>query len=165
LDSFKVEAFFSNSNLDTGSEYLKRLESLKLLCSRQGVACYTDDYVPEKWNKAVKGYEHEPERGGRCKICYEYRLRRTFEFAKEHNIKYVTTTLTVAPYKDSRAIFDIATGLSVEYGVRFLDLDFKKKDGYAKTKGLAKENDLYIQNYCGCEFSLVSKEQRARREM
>lgn len=164
-DSFKVEAFYSNSNLNTASEYFKRLEGLRLLCSRQGVTCYTDDYVPEQWYEVVKGYEHEPERGTRCKICYEYRLRRTFEFAKANNIKYVTTTLTVAPYKDSRVIFDIATRLSDEYGVKFLDFDFKKKDGYLKTKELAKENGIYIQNYCGCVFSLVDKEQRTRGEV
>ena len=165
LDSFKVEAFYSNSNLNTAGEYFKRLEGLRLLCSRQGVTCHADDYVTEQWKNAVKGYEHEPERGGRCKICYEYRLRRTFEFAKTNNIKYVTTTLTVAPYKDTRFIFEIETNLSSEYGVKFLDFDFKKKNGYAKTKELAKENDLYIQDYCGCEFSLVDKEQRTGGEL
>jgi len=165
LDSFKVEAFFSNSNLNTASEYSNRLDGLKLLCSRQGVTCHADDYVPEEWCKVIKGYEHEPERGARCKICYEYRLRRTFEFAKAHDIKYVTTTLTVAPYKDSRAIFDIASRLSDECGVKFLDFDFKKKNGYAKTKELAKEHGIYIQNYCGCEFSLLDKEQRTRGEI
>jgi predicted adenine nucleotide alpha hydrolase (AANH) superfamily ATPase len=71
----------------------------------------------------------------------------------------------VAPYKDSRLIFDIATNLSSEYGIKFLDFDFKKKDGYAKTKELAKENGIYMQNYCGCVFSLLDKEQRTRGEV
>jgi len=164
-DKFKVEAFYSNSNLNTASEYLKRLENLRELCSRQGVKCIADDYEHEKWRDAVKGLENEPERGVRCKVCYEYRLKRTFEFAKNNNIKYVTTTLTVAPYKDSKAVFAVAACLSKEYGVRFLDLDFKKNDGYLKTKKLTAENGLYVQNYCGCEFSLQDRDQRVRGEL
>ena len=165
VENFKVEAFFSNSNLNTASEYFKRLEALRLLCARQGITCYADDYEPEGWHKAIKGLENEPEKGKRCTTCYEYRLKRTFEFAKQNNIEYVTTTLTVAPYKDSKTIFEIAGRLSKEYGVRFLELDFKKNNGYVKTKKLAVDNDLYVQNYCGCEFSLLDREQRVTGEL
>ncbi len=159
-NDFRVEAFFSNSNLDTASEYFNRLESLRLLCSRQGIPCYADDYEPETWHKEIVGLENEPERGKRCHVCFEYRLKRTFELAERNKIKYVATTLTVAPYKNACTIFDIANKLSKVYNVKFLELDFKKNDGYIKTKKLAQQNGLYIQNYCGCEFSLLDKGRR-----
>ena len=163
IGDFVVEAFYSNSNIDTVDEYNKRLSNLKLLCGRTGVSCIEDDYEPENWFRSIAGLENEPERGARCKKCYEYRMRRTFEFAKKANIKYITTTLTVAPYKDSKAIFNIASKLSDEYGVGFLELDFKKNDGYMKTKELAKEHGLYIQDYCGCIYSLKDRNKRMRR--
>jgi predicted adenine nucleotide alpha hydrolase (AANH) superfamily ATPase len=129
------------------------------------VTCLADDYQPEDWHKAIRGLENEPEKGARCISCFEYRLKRTFEFAKQNNIGYVTTVLTVAPYKDSKTVFDIAGRLSKEYGVKFLELDFKKNNGYARTKKLAAENGLYVQNYCGCEFSLLDRKQRICGEL
>ena len=39
------------------------------------------------------------------------------------------------------------------YGVKFLNSDFKKKNGYKRSTELSKEHDLYRQNYCGCVYS------------
>ena len=35
----------------------------------------------------------EEEKGERCRRCYELRLRRAFEYAKEHGFNYYCTTL------------------------------------------------------------------------
>ena len=37
----------------------------------------------------------------------------------------------------------------------FEKIDFKKKDGFAKSCAMAKELGLYRQQYCGCEFSIA----------
>jgi predicted adenine nucleotide alpha hydrolase (AANH) superfamily ATPase len=47
----------------------------------------------------------------------------------------------------------IGKGVAEEYGVEFLDLDFKKKAGFQRSIQMSKEYELYRQNYCGCEFS------------
>ena len=46
-------------------------------------------------------------------------------------------------------------GLEIEkgIGVKYLPTDFKKGGGYLRSIELSKENGLYRQNYCGCEFS------------
>ena len=33
-------------------------------------------------------------------------------------------------------------------------LSFKKQNGFKISRSIAKENNMYMQNYCGCEFSI-----------
>ncbi|MFH1224104.1 MAG: epoxyqueuosine reductase QueH [Pseudomonadota bacterium] len=160
---FDTFAFFSNSNIDTKKEYEKRLNSFARLCRAMNIPYETDTYAPELWLDAVKGLENEPERGKRCAACFNFRLKRTFEFAKINNIKYITTTLSVAPQKDSEMIFGVGRELTKEHGGCFLELNFKKSDGYKKSRLIAKEHQLYIQDHCGCSFSIEQKNKREER--
>ncbi|HOW16637.1 MAG TPA: epoxyqueuosine reductase QueH [bacterium] len=155
---FDLLGFFSNSNIQPLEEYEKRLDSFTKISSTLKVEYFVDAYDPNDWNDAIKGLENEPERGERCKRCFEYRLRRSFEFAKNNKIKYISTTLTVAPYKDSKTVLGLGESLSKEYGVSFLGIDLKKNDGFKKTMALARKHGLYMQNYCGCIYSLKSRE-------
>ena len=50
----------------------------------------------------------------------------------------------------------------MEFGVRYLNSDFKKKNGYKRSIELSGEYGLYRQDYCGCVYSL--QESRERRE-
>ena len=59
------------------------------------------------------------------------------------------TTLTVSPHKNSRLIFEV--GGRYEH---FEPWDFKKKDGFKRSRELAREYGFYLQNFCGCEFSV-----------
>ncbi len=157
-DDFELLGFFSNSNIAPEEEYKKREQSFEDLCDAVGVNYVVDHYDPDSWNEAVKGLENEPERGKRCEKCFEFRLRRAFEFAKKNKIKYITTTLTVTPYKDTKMVFKTGQKLSDEYGVSFTPMDFKKNDGFKKTLELAKKQGLYLQKYCGCIYSLKDRE-------
>ena len=160
-DSFNILPFFSNSNIQPQEEYKKRLDSFKELCAFSELDYILDDYEPDLWKDYVEGLELEPEKGKRCLKCFEYRLRRAFEFAKKNKIKYITTTLTVAPYKDSKMVFEVGNRLSQEYGVSYTAFDFKKDDGFKKTKELSVSMGLYMQNYCGCVYSLRDRKRRA----
>ena len=73
------------------------------------------------------------------------------EKAKELGIKYFTTSLVISPHKNYAMITEI--GKSLEDGVEYVAIDFKKKDGFLKTNKLSKDLGIYRQNYCGCEFS------------
>ena len=48
---------------------------------------------------------------------------------------------------------ELGQSLSEKYGVAWLPNDFKKQNGYLRSVELAKEHNLYRQNYCGCIFS------------
>ena len=98
--------------------------------------------------------EHLKEGGERCLKCYELRLREAAKIAKEGGFEYYTTTLSISPLKNADRLNEIGTRLANEYGVKYLQSDFKKRNGYKRSIELSKEFGLYRQDYCGCEFSI-----------
>ena len=50
-------------------------------------------------------------------------------------------------------VLDLAGGGSAASSPKFLEVDFKKKDGFLKSLRRSAELGLYRQAYCGCEFS------------
>ena len=110
-------------------------------------------YEPELFLEKTKGYESCPERGERCSICFDLRLRKTAEEALALGYDFFATTLTLSPLKNADVINAIGEKISKEVGIRYLPTDFKKKNGYKTSIELSKEFDLYRQNYCGCIFS------------
>ena len=146
--------YFFNPNIFPEEEFYRRLDELKRYAEKKGVELIIDKQNTEDWYNAIAGLENEPERGKRCLRCFEYRLLYTVLKAFQLEYKYFTTTLTVSPHKDSKAIFKIANELADKYELKFLDIDFKKQNGFLKTMQIAKEENFYRQNYCGCEFSI-----------
>jgi len=95
----------------------------------------------------------EPEGGKRCDICFAMRLAETARTAKAMDIEYFTTTMSVSPHKDYEKIRSLGVMLGEETGVKFLDVDFKKKNGFGRSVELSRKYGLYRQNFCGCEFA------------
>ena len=110
-------------------------------------------YEPELFLEKTKGYESCPERGERCSICFDLRLRKTAEEALSLGYDFFATTLTLSPLKNADLINAIGEKISEEVGIKYLPTDFKKKNGYKTSIELSKEFNLYRQNYCGCIFS------------
>ncbi len=145
--------FFANSNIDTREEFERRLAEAEKLAAAEGVSVAVLDYDHEEWLREVaSGFEHEPERAGRCARCFKYNLAKAREYAAANGFDAFATTLSVSPHKDSRVIFK--QGESVAGGgVEFLPVDFKKNGGFLKSVERARELGMYRQDYCGCEFS------------
>ena len=78
----------------------------------------------------TKGFETCPERGERCSICFDLRLRKTAEEAKKLGYDFFATTLTLSPLKNADVINAIGERISSEVGIAYLPTDFKKKNGY-----------------------------------
>ena len=110
-------------------------------------------YESELFFEKTKGYEECPERGERCAICFDLRLRKTALKAKELGYDFFATTLTLSPLKDANLINQTGERIAKEVGISYLPSDFKKKNGYKMSIELSKEFNLYRQNYCGCIFS------------
>ena len=140
--------FFSDSNIWPLEEFEKRYDTLLKVASFYSVPVIKDEYDHGAWRDWVKGYEEEPEHGKRCQRCFRFNLLRSRDKAKELGIPYFCTTLTVSRFKNSKTIFHEGEDLD-----GFLEIDFKKKDGFAKSCALSKEMGLYRQTWCGCEFS------------
>lgn len=151
---YQVIVYFYNPNIFPEEEYNIRLLAEKILCKHLGVELIEGNYATEEFYKAASGLESEPEKGKRCDKCFELRLLKTAEFAKLNGISEFTTSIVISPHKNFAKLSDIGKNISEKYGLNYLDIDFKKKDGFLKTNKISKELNLYRQKYCGCQFSL-----------
>ena len=155
---FEITVFYYNPNIYPEEEYWKRVEEQKGLIRRMKtlhpVSFLEGVYEKEAFYKMAEGMEALKEGGVRCFACYEMRLRKTAELAKEKGFDFFTTTLSISPMKNAQKLNEIGGKLAEEYGVAYLFSDFKKKEGYKRSIELSAEYGLYRQDYCGCEFSL-----------
>lgn len=170
---FRITVLYYNPNITEEEEYRKRAAEEKRFIdvlngdteALSGEAFsieYVDgDYTPGRFLDAVKGYEHCPERGQRCEICFRLRLSETAKEALKRKADYFATTLTLSPLKDAELLNRIGEEEGKRLGVTYLPSDFKKKGGYLKSIELSKEYGLYRQDFCGCMFS---KAQRIREK-
>ena len=162
-EHFKVTVFYYNPNIEEEGEYRKRKAEQIRFLRETGWAEFLDcDHDTAAFRAVSAGRENCPERGERCRACYELRLRRTAEEAKARGFDYFSTPLSVSPYKVSRWINEIGCVLEGETGVKFLPSDFKKRGGYLRSVQLSGEYGLYRQDFCGCVFS--KREREARRQ-
>ncbi|MFV1950747.1 MAG: epoxyqueuosine reductase QueH [Nitrospinota bacterium] len=152
-NSFRLTAYFYGPNIQPESEYLLRLDEAKVFAEKIGLRLILPEYDTKRWFHMVRGHEKEREGGGRCRICYRFRLEKTAQFAFHNSFTYFATVLSVSPHKDAAAINKIGLKLALEYGLRFFEADFKKRDGFKLTVRKGKEFGFYRQNYCGCIFS------------
>ena len=154
---FSITLLYYNPNIYPEEEYFKRVKEQKRLISemkfKNPVSFIEGRFDPQEFYSAVKGLEKCKEGSERCFTCYELRLREAAEYAKKGSFDYFTTTLSISPLKNAAKINEIGEKIAVEYGVKHLPSDFKKKEGYKKSTLLSKEYGLYRQNYCGCVFS------------
>jgi len=146
--------FFYNPNIFPFSEYEIRRKELKNYCLNLNIKYLEEKYEIKEFYKATKGLEQEKEKGKRCEKCFYLRLYKTAQIAKKLNIAKFTTTLSVSPHKDSNQIFEVGKKIQKETGVEFLEYNFKKQEGFKISRQIAKENNMYFQQYCGCEFSI-----------
>lgn len=97
---FEITVLYYNPNTWPAEEYYRRGEELKKFVAQAhplGVTVIEDHYDPQEFYTAVQGLENEPERGGRCTVCYRLRMRRAAQYAKEHGFDWFTTTLSISP--------------------------------------------------------------------
>ena len=171
---FDVTVFYYNPNIMNEEEYYKRvqeqqrlidaynrMEEISAINEEKGhivqnlrkIAYVEGNYDVNRYLDTIKGLEFCPEGGSRCVRCFELRLKETARVAKEMEMDYFTTTLTISPLKNAELINQIGNRIGKEMGIAFLPSDFKKNNGYLRSIELSKEYDLYRQDYCGCDFS------------
>ncbi len=154
---FDLTIFYYNPNMSDASEYEKRkneqiryIEHLNAL--GDNIKFIEIGFCQDDYKTIAKGLENEPEGGKRCYLCYKLRLAKTFELAQNRGFNYFCSTLSVSPYKNADWLNKI--GLSLETNdTKWLPTDFKKREGYKISRQMARKQNLYEQNYCGCIYS------------
>jgi len=160
---FQVSGFFYNPNIQPSREYeFRRLEVARLAEKLAWPVVYAP-YDMREWFAAVRGLEHEPERGRRCAVCFRFRLEKTFRHAREHGFDAVASTLSISPYKATAQINEQGLALAREYDIEFLAENFKKRDGWRAACEQAAALGVRHQEYCGCVFSKAERLLRLRK--
>ena len=162
---FDITLLYYNPNISPKSEFEYRVSELKRLVSEMPLDKEINieilEYNDREFYDEVKGMEDIPEGGERCFKCYEIRLRKAIEYAKENGFEYFTTTLSISPYKNAEKLNEIGERLAGKYGVvKWLPSDFKKKNGYKRSIELSRKYNLYRQDYCGCVYSKAERDKK-----
>ncbi|MEA1915184.1 MAG: epoxyqueuosine reductase QueH [Campylobacterota bacterium] len=147
--------FFYDPNIQPYSEYALRFLDVQYSCEKLGIELLEGEYDFEGWLKLVKGLEQEPEKGDRCTVCFDNRLRVTAQKALELGEKSFTTTLLISPKKSQDKLETIGQELQKEFGLQWIFKDYRTGNGTQLQGEIVKENSLYRQNYCGCLFGLM----------
>lgn len=154
---FYITVFYYNPNIYPKEEYRMRVAEqqnfIRQFPAKHPITFVEGVYEPDRFYGTVQGLEEEKEGGERCFSCYELRLREAAELAREMDMDYFTTTLSISPLKNAGKLNEIGGRLAAEYGMSYLFSDFKKRDGYKRSAELSKEYGMYRQYYCGCVFS------------
>lgn len=160
---FSITVFYYNPNIYPDEEYNKRVAEQKTFIERfsakHPISFVEGDFDKDRFYDVTRGLENEPEGGKRCQQCFRLRLEETAKLAKEMQMDYFTTTLSISPMKNAQMLNEIGGALADDYGISYLYSDFKKREGYKRSVELSKEYGMYRQDYCGCVFSYRSRQQ------
>ena len=158
---YALTLYYYNPNITDREEYYLRRDTLLHFLNAfndEHKDMYTVGYIegayePDRFMIKASPLADEPEGGRRCDLCFALRLTETARMAKELGMEYFTTTMSVSPHKNYDKIKALGLALEEETGVKFLDIDFKKKNGFGRSVELSKKYGLYRQNFCGCDFA------------
>jgi epoxyqueuosine reductase len=144
-----VVGFFHNPNIHPYTEWAKRRDSLKLLARAEDLEMLWDEtYGLESFIRKTAEDMSEP---GRCVRCYDMRMDRAAEKAREIGADAFSTTLLVSPYQKHDAIKSAMEMATARHGVQAVYRDFRPL--FRQGQSRARELGLYMQQYCGCIFS------------
>lgn len=150
-EGHRVTGYFYNPNIYPEDEYSRRLDAAFQTARNLDFELIQGPYDAETWQSLVEEFKDEPEGGKRCQACYRIRLEKSYLFMQNNGFEAFTSTLTISPHKSAVLINAIGSETG---GLSFMARDFKKKDGFKKAAAMARQWNLYRQNYCGCIYSL-----------
>lgn len=155
---FDVIAYFYNPEVDEGTEYQRRLESLRQYCLENKVKLVKEENNASDFVNSIRPYKEpsslkyisdkERYKRKRCYLCNSIVIQKTIEQAKKHRIRHFSTTLLCSPYKNHDEIIEISNEKALDYNMNFYYQDFRK--GYWMGRNYARNHGAYIPSYCGC---------------
>lgn len=147
--------YFYNPNIHPREEYeLRKAENIRF-AEKHGIPFVDADYDTDNWFARVKGLEWEPERGARCTLCFDMRFERTALHAHEHGYPVITSCLGISRWKNLEQINGCGERAAARYdGMRYWTFNWRKQGGAERMLEISKEEQFYMQEYCGCIYSL-----------
>tara|TARA_B100001113_G_C21027940_1_gene586639 strand:- start:85 stop:738 length:654 start_codon:yes stop_codon:yes gene_type:complete len=147
--------YFYNPNIHPKREYLLRKEENQEFAQKHSIPFIDADYDAKNWFQEVKGLEWEPERGKRCTSCFDMRFIKTAEYAFNNNFSLVSSTLGISRWKDMNQINQSGLDAVSQFeGIDYWTFNWRKNKGSENMIKVSKKEQFYMQEYCGCVYSL-----------
>lgn len=154
---------FYNPNIHPEREYVLRKQENRRYADQLGVPFVDLDYDTEEWFARVRGLENEPERGARCRVCFDARFERSALYAVEHGFRVFTSSLGISRWKDMEQITLCGMRAAARHpDLQYWTLNWRKGGGSQRMIAISRQEHFYQQEYCGCVYSLRDTN-RARR--
>lgn len=147
--------FFYNPNIHPVQEYELRKAENVAFAQKHHIPFIDADYDKDNWFERIKGLEMEPERGARCTVCFDMRFERTALYAHEHGFPVICSSLGISRWKDMNQINDSGVRAAARYpNMTYWTYNWRKNGGAERMYQIAKQENFYKQEYCGCVYSL-----------
>lgn len=147
--------YFYNPNIHPRKEYDLRKEENIRFAEKHNIPFVDADYDVDNWFERAKGMELEPERGIRCTMCFDMRFERTALYAYENGFDIISSSLGISRWKNMDQINDCGIRAAGHYeGITYWTYNWRKKGGSARMLEISKKEQFYMQEYCGCAYSL-----------
>lgn len=151
----EFSVFFYNPNIHPKKEYELRKEENIRFAEKHGIPFIDADYDVDNWFERAKGMELEPERGIRCTMCFDMRFERTALYAHENGFDTISSALGISRWKNMEQINDSGLRVASRYGgLTYWTYNWRKKGGSSRMLEISKDEGFYMQEYCGCAYSL-----------
>jgi predicted adenine nucleotide alpha hydrolase (AANH) superfamily ATPase len=151
----EITIFFYNPNIHPKKEYEIRKDENIRYAEKLKLEIIDGDYEVQDWFARAKGLEWEPERGIRCTKCFDMRFARTALLAHEMGFKVFTSSLGISRWKDMNQINDCGVRAAQPYeNLTYWTYNWRLDGGSARMYEIAKRENFYKQEYCGCIYSL-----------
>ncbi|MFT4025066.1 MAG: epoxyqueuosine reductase QueH [Flavihumibacter sp.] len=147
--------FFYNPNIHPRKEYDIRKDENIRFADKHGIPFIDADYDADDWFARAKGMEMDPERGRRCTMCFDMRFERTALYAFENGFDTICSSLGISRWKNMYQINESGVRAAAHYeGISYWTYNWRKKGGSSRMLEISKEEQFYMQEYCGCAYSL-----------
>jgi predicted adenine nucleotide alpha hydrolase (AANH) superfamily ATPase len=147
--------YFYNPNIHPLREYELRKDENIRFAEKYNIPFIDADYDRDEWFKRAKGMEMEPERGIRCTMCFDMRFARTALYAAENGFDCISSSLGISRCKNMDQINDCGIRAAAPYAdMVYWTFNWRKQGGSKRMLEISKREEFYMQEYCGCAYSL-----------
>lgn len=161
LDGIEPVGWFFNPNIHPYKEWEHRWKTAEEFAQKVGLEIIIDkNYQLRDFLK--RALTAEMESGGRCRMCYTWRLGEAARYAAENGFDAFTSTLFYSIYQQHELMKETAEYFAKLYDVEFYYEDFRV--GWQEGIDISHKLELYRQPYCGCIFSEEERYSKAIRK-
>jgi hypothetical protein len=154
-NSIDYTIFFYNPNIYPQQEYeLRKTENIRFAI-KHNIPFIDANYKQELWLSATKDLANEPERGKRCTICFQLRLKEAAIYCVNNGFTLFTSSLGISRHKDLATINNCGVEIASQYdNLAYWTYDWRKACNPQLMHTISKRENFYRQKYCGCIYSM-----------